>query len=110
MRNLLLAAGLVLAAGCGSVYAPGSATAPPPGSTVPSVTPAAGQPPLHLVHDPGMVTGRLVGPCHTRDGGQIPDPRCTPGAYDPAITAAILCAPGYTTRSYRAPESETKRA
>jgi hypothetical protein len=62
---------------------------------------------LHQVHDPGQVTGTLTGPCHTSDSGQLPDPHCTPGAYDPAVTAAILCAPGYSTRAYRAPESQT---
>jgi len=40
----------------------------------------------------------------------LPDPRCTPGAYDPAITAAKLCAPGYTTRDYRPPVDETEKA
>jgi hypothetical protein len=62
---------------------------------------------LVQVHDPGHVTGVLTGPCHARANGQLPDPACTPGAYDPAVTAAILCAPGYSTRTYRAPESET---
>jgi hypothetical protein len=62
---------------------------------------------LHQVHDPGQVTGTLTGPCHTSDGGQLPDPNCTPGAYDPAQTAAVLCAPGYTTASYRPPSSQT---
>jgi len=62
------------------------------------------------VHDPGQVTGTLQGPCHTRDNGRLPDPRCTPGAYDPQVTAAVLCAPGYTTRSYRPPASQTDAA
>jgi hypothetical protein len=65
-------------------------------------------PGLHRVHDPGRVTGTLHGPCHTRDDGRLPDPKCTPGAYDPAMTAAVLCASGYSTRSYRASESQTE--
>jgi hypothetical protein len=65
---------------------------------------------LKQVHDPGTVTGTLTGPCHTRDGGQLPDRSCTPGSYDPAITAAALCFPGYTTSSYRPPSSQTTRA
>lgn len=103
LRRALLAAAAVLAAGCspgvpsGPVSVPRAVTASPSPST-------AG---LRQVHDPGHVTGTLTGPCHTQDGGQLPDPACTPGAYDPAITAAVLCAPGYTTSGYRAPSSET---
>lgn len=29
--------------------------------------------------------------CHYRAGGDLPDPRCTPGAYDPAFTVAQAC-------------------
>lgn len=106
----VLFAVLVLA-GCASTPSPGAVTASPfPLRTVspsipglPSATPA----PI-TAHDPGMVTGGpLPGGCHTRDSGQLPDPRCTPGAYDPSVTAAVLCAPGYTTSSYRPPSSET---
>ena len=61
------------------------------------------------MHDPGQVTGTLTGPCHYRDGGQLPDPRCTPGAYDPVITTAVLCSAGYSTRSYRPPVYQTSR-
>ena len=61
------------------------------------------------MHDPGQVTGTLTGPCRYRDGGQLPDPRCTPGAYDPAITAAVLCSGSYSTRSYRPPVYQTSR-
>lgn len=64
---------------------------------------------LAAVHDPGEVTGSLTGPCRARDGGRLPDPGCTPGAYDPAITAAVLCAAGYRTSGYRPPESQTER-
>lgn len=63
---------------------------------------------LVRVHDPGQVTGTLTGPCDARDHGQLPDPRCTPGAYDPAITAAVLCSSSYRTSTYRAPESQTE--
>jgi hypothetical protein len=59
------------------------------------------------VHDPGQVTGTVSGPCHARDGGRLPDRRCTPGAYDPAVTRAVLCSGGYSTDSYRPPESQT---
>ncbi len=43
---------------------------------------------LKKVHDPGRVTGTIHGHCTYRDHGQLPDPRCTPGSVDPAVTAA----------------------
>ena len=106
-RALLAAAFCALLAACGTT----TPTAAPiaPAVTTPSAAPppSASAPPLHQVHDPGHVTGTLTGPCHTSASGQLPDPACTPGAYDPAVTAAVLCAPGYSTRAYRAPASET---
>jgi hypothetical protein len=108
---IALAACAAAVTSCG---VPAGPVVPPPASLAPadaspSASPiATGQPPaLHQVSDPGQVTGTLTGPCHAMDGGQLPDPSCTPGAYDPAITAAVLCAPGYTTSSYRAPSSQT---
>ncbi len=66
--------------------------------------------PLRPVHDPGTVTGTLAGPCRFRSGGQLPDPRCTPGSYDPAVTQAnigsTICRVAYTT-TVRPPESQT---
>lgn len=66
---------------------------------------------LPAVHDPGQVTGTLTGPCHTRAGGLLPDPGCTPGAIDPAVTqatiGATICKTGYTD-SVRPPESQTE--
>lgn len=63
------------------------------------------------VHDPGNVTGTLRGPCRARDHGMLPDPSCTPGAIDPAVTqaniASTICAAGYST-SVRPPESQTE--
>jgi hypothetical protein len=113
--KLLAAAAAVLltalTAGCASL--PGAA--PPPAGFTSSATfspsgpdPAAshGAPALRQVHDPGRVTGTLAGPCRFRGQvpDELPDPRCTPGAYDPSVTAAVLCAPGYGTASYRAAE------
>jgi hypothetical protein len=106
---------LFLVTGCTTAPAAGhlapsvtTPTASSPSATTPIATsPSATPPPPLQVHDPGQVTGTLTGPCHTQDGGQLPDPNCTPGAYDPAITAAVLCAPGYSTRTYRAPSSQT---
>ncbi|HET9689676.1 MAG TPA: hypothetical protein VFP61_00880 [Acidimicrobiales bacterium] len=53
------------------------------------------------------------GRCHARGTAPyvLPDPRCTPGAIDPAVTqatiAATICRPGYTT-TVRPPESVTE--
>lgn len=64
-----------------------------------------------MLHDPGEVTGTLTGPCHTSDGGQLPDPRCTPGGIDPAVTPAnihsTICTSGYTS-TIRPPEEQTQ--
>jgi hypothetical protein len=102
---------VVLVAGCGSLVKP-----PNPGPTTasPSATIVTHGGPVP-VHDPGHVTGHVTGHlmlfhgyrCHVE--GKLPDPRCSPGAYDPQITTAVLCAPGYSTRSYRPPSSETSR-
>ena len=108
MKRILAATAALLAlAACGTPPAAqhhaGGALSPPPAAAS-SPVPA---PVLHQVHDPGQVTGTLTGPCHALGGGQLPDPACTPGAYDPAITATVLCAPGYSTSTYRAPSSQT---
>ncbi len=67
---------------------------------------------LKKVHDPRHVTGTLHGHCAYRDRGQLPDPRCTPGSIDPAVTQANLrstiCRSGYT-KTVRPPASETDR-
>ena len=110
MRRLIPLALLLALAGCGSIPPP----PPAPASSLPTfiASPSIpGQPtPLpSQVSDPGHVTGTLTGPCHTSDNGSLPDRSCTPGAYDPTITAAMLCSPLYTTSSYRPPSSETTR-
>lgn len=52
--------------------------------------------------------------CHGRGHGRyvLPDPRCTPGALDPAVTQATIgrtiCVSGWTSR-VRPPESYTER-
>ena len=67
---------------------------------------------LLRVHDPRRVTGTMPAHCTYRDHGQLPDPRCTPGAVDPAVTQgnlrSTICRPGYT-RTVRPPESQTER-
>ena len=67
---------------------------------------------LVVIHDPGHVTGTLTHACHYRDGGQLPDPTCTPGSIDPAVTQAnihqTICVSGYT-KTVRPPSSDTER-
>jgi hypothetical protein len=67
---------------------------------------------LLIVHDPGEVTGSLSGSCHTRHRGELPDPSCTPGSVDPAVTQAdigsTICRSGYT-ETVRPPESQTEQ-
>lgn len=124
LRTLLLlsAAAMVSLAGCRVVVA---GPAPAQGSSShPHVAshpghPSRGSAPasaagghLVVVHDPGRVTGTITGRCHYRDGGRLPDPRCTPGSIDPAVTQAnihqTICVSGYTSR-VRAAESQTER-
>lgn len=68
---------------------------------------------LKPVHDPGQVTGTLTGPCHMTGiyPDQFPDPRCTPGSIDPAVTQAnihqTICVRGYTA-TVRPPEAQTE--
>jgi hypothetical protein len=116
------AAGLTVLAvvaltGCHAVVA---ASAPQASSAQPaaaatarsSSAPAGGQAGLVVIHDPGRVTGTLRGACRYRDGDQLPDPHCTPGSIDPAVTQATIrktiCVTGYT-KKVRPSSSETDR-
>jgi hypothetical protein len=126
---VLMAAAFVLSgcASAGGPTSPGSATAvtsarptassgsePAPAARSSTAQPqpqpaAAGG--LVVLHDPGQVTGSLTGPCHAGGGGQLPDPHCTPGGIDPAVTQAnirsTICTSGYTG-TIRPPESQTE--
>jgi len=86
-------------------------TSPPTSLPTKSSPRSASASGLAAVHDPGMVTGALTGPCRARDAGRLPDRRCTPGAVDPAVTQAdigsTICVSGYTER-VRPPESQTE--
>ena len=77
----------------------------------PRSSPARSASALAEVHDPGRVTGTLTGPCLARDDGRLPDPRCTPGVIDPAVTQAdiqsTICVFGYTS-TVRPPEGQTE--
>ena len=74
-----------------------------------------------LVHGDGWTSAGLNGPvpaagsCHLRtaaDGEPLPDPACTPGAVDSAVTdadtATTVCRKGGYTSSVRPPESLTE--
>lgn len=70
--------------------------------------------------DPGPASNFVVqrqpraGSCHARGSGRLalPDPRCTPGAVNPAVTPATIgstiCVAGWTA-SVRPPEWVTER-
>ena len=94
---------------------------PPTRSTAGPTRPTAddGSPSgLRVVHSPGKVTDDAhltPGQCHTRtaSGGEpLPDPACTPGGIDPAVTQAniarTICRSGYTA-TVRPPASDTGR-
>ena len=102
--TMILAAALPLAAACGAPAGPPAG--PPP------VTTAARGSALAEVHDPAQVTGVLTGSCRYSDAGQLPDPRCTPGSVDPAVTQRdirqTICVPGYTA-TVRPPETQTEQ-
>lgn len=66
---------------------------------------------LAQVHDPGKVTGTAPASCHVLSGPR-PDPTCTPGAIDPAVTqaniATTICKSGYTA-TVRPSTSQTNK-
>jgi hypothetical protein len=112
--HVLAIAALVSLAGCHVVVASPTpqASSPAPVSTQGSAQGSASSGKLVVIHDPGHVTGTITGTCHYRDGGQLPDPRCTPGAIDPAVTQAnihrTICVTGYT-KKVRPPAEDTDR-
>jgi hypothetical protein len=69
---------------------------------------------LKRIHDPGRVTYSIhLTSCHARDRGQLPDPACTPGSVDPAVSqrdiGSTICRVHWTDR-VRPPESQTELA
>jgi hypothetical protein len=64
-----------------------------------SIAPQTRSGDLAAVHDPGQVTGTVPASCRA-GSGPTPDPTCTPGAIDPAVTqqniATTICRSGYT--------------
>jgi hypothetical protein len=69
---------------------------------------------LARIADEGVVTySTRLARCHARASGRLPDPHCTPGSVDPAVTqatiASTICRSGYTGK-VRPPESQTSHA
>jgi hypothetical protein len=79
----------------------------PPTTTAPSPTTAAPPPAAAPAGSSGL------GSCHVRGSGLyvLPDPACTPGATNPAVTQATtdqtICVSGWTS-TVRPPESDTE--
>ncbi len=101
---LLCAAIAFAAAGCKA------GTGLPAAATASAATTSAPAAHLLAVHDPGHVTGVAPPSCHAQPGPR-PDPVCTPGATDPAVTQAniqsTICHAGYTA-TVRPPDSQTE--
>ncbi|MGZ6803708.1 MAG: hypothetical protein ACXVFU_11735 [Nocardioidaceae bacterium] len=96
-----------------AVTRPVAATAAPAPSATEEVYVAQAVDGLPASHAPAtQVQGQPpAGSCHVRgSGAPLPDPRCTPGALDPAVTQATIgstiCVAGYT-RTVRPPSSVT---
>ena len=137
LAGLVLAAGLL--AGCGSVSSSAPVIIPPASpatlapapavtheAVAPSSPPVTRTPAPAVTHrrpgvliaiaDEGRVTYSVTlrpGQCRARDGGRLPDPACTPGSVDPAVTQATIrrtiCVSGWTA-TVRPPSGETTRA
>jgi hypothetical protein len=119
LRACVAAAALALglsscsSAALSALTAPSSSSAAVSGATSTAGTSSASSGHALLrVHDPRRVTGTIPAHCTFRDGGQLPDPKCTPGAVDPAVTQgnlrSTICHPGYT-KTVRPSASQTDR-
>lgn len=112
------AAALGVQATSSTTPAPGQTGALPAESSATAPSAEGAPAGLHIVHSPGAVTDDAhltAGQCHARtasDGQPLPDPTCTPGAIDPAVTqaniASTICRSGYT-KTIRPPASDTGR-
>jgi len=113
MRRFLIPVLLLTVAGAagGCDVKLGTPTAGSTASSTTSASPQARTAGLATVHDPGKVTGTAPASCHVLSGPR-PDPTCTPGAIDPAVTQAnistTICRSGYTA-TVRPPTSQTNK-
>jgi hypothetical protein len=118
---IVVMAGVTAITGCKAVVSAGPSpvpsavlTAPAPSGPATEQAPAGHGHRLAKIADEGQVTYSIkLTHCRARAGGQLPDPRCTPGSLDPAVTQATIgstiCRSGYTAK-VRPPSSETARA
>jgi hypothetical protein len=104
----------LLLTGCAAAGAPLTIGAPtPPPDTTPTAV-AAGPAPTDAAAVPTLMIGPATPPpdpntvpvpppgaCHIVNG--IADHTCTPGLINPSLTAAQLCAAGFSTRTIRPP-------
>jgi len=111
--SLLLS--VLLSTGCAALSGTHSTVQPRDASTSSTSASAGSSGTAHLlsVHDPGKVTYSLtVTTCHLESGPR-PDPACTPGSFDPAVTqaniATTICTSGYTA-TVRPSSSSTDKA
>ena len=117
MRLRLLLSGLLLvaAAGCGGAAAPAATSAASPSATPVSVGAVrSGGLPVGSASGHRVQAQPAAGSCRARGGGELslPDPGCTPGASNPAVTQATIestsCVAGYSA-SLRPSVSVTDR-
>jgi hypothetical protein len=115
-RRILQAAILALVSACSApasvaVPVPASTAAPVPTPTaVAAITSPAAVPTLAIGPpgdrpDPNTIPVPPPGTCHIVNG--IADHACTPGLVNPSLTAAQLCAAGFTTTTIRPPVTYT---
>ena len=103
----------------GAYFAPDPLTSHPlSGASAPPTAAPNAQGGIRVVHTPAVVVDDMhlaAESCHARvvdaeAGAVLPDPACTPGGIDPAVTQAnihqTICATGYT-KTVRPPVRET---
>ncbi|MFK4298610.1 hypothetical protein ABH924_003781 [Arthrobacter sp. GAS37] len=127
LKPAVLAAVLLAVGGCAGPVAASTGEVRAAASGTPSITASASAPlpgtgPV-VANGHGWTAAGLEGPmpgpgtCHVRvasDGGELPDPKCTPGSVDPTVTDAnmdsTLGKPGGYTDTVRPPVNLTEAA
>ncbi len=106
-RPLLALLGTFVLAGCGG----GAGNGSDPGRPLAELPGRAGFVVSHCSHETGAACPAIPAPDSCDYRGPLPDPRCTPGALNPAVTQetldSTLCRPGGYTDSVRPPRSYT---
>ena len=110
LRGLAAAATAVLLGGCSIA---GLSPTPSPAAALSSSSGSdqGGSAPVGTGPDTAGYVPPPAGSCHPGDGGDLPDPACTPGARDPRVTPGdirtTICSRGYTD-TVRPPVSVTE--